>query len=423
MMGAMVATSKVVIIGGGFGGLNVAMDLKRGSAEVMVIDRTNHHLFQPLLYQVAGAALSPGDIAIPIREVLQKQKNAIVIMAEVVSINKDEQTITLANGDKISYDYLVVAPGARHSYFGHDEWETLAPGIKTLTDALKIRERLLISFEKAERSDSISEAEKYLNFVIIGGGPTGVEVAGAIAEIAHKTMIKNFRRINPNKTKIYLIEGTGQILPPYPKKLGERAQKDLEKMGVQILLDTMVTNIDREGVWLGERLIPSRNIIWAAGNQASPLLKTLDVECDRAGRVKVEADCSVPGHPEIFVIGDAAFYPNKEGKPLPGIAPVAIQMAHYVAKLIRRQTPSEKRKPFRYFDKGTMATIGTNKAVAMMGNLHFAGYPAWLAWGLIHIAYLVGFRNRLLVLTNWVFQYLTSQRGARLINRPLEDDH
>lgn len=418
----MVARGKVVIIGGGFGGLNAAKALKRGAAEVVILDRTNHHLFQPLLYQVASAALSPGDVAKPIREVFTNQENAVVIMAAVAAIDKEKGEVELANGDTVSFDYLIVATGARHSYFGHPEWEECAPGIKTLTDALRIRERLLISFEKAERSDSISESEKYLNFVVIGGGPTGVETAGAIAEIAHKTMIKNFRRINPQTTKIYLIEGMANLLPTFPKELSDRARSDLEKMGVRVLTDTMVTNVGQEGVTIGETTIPARNVIWAAGNQASPLLKTLDCELDRQGRAIVQPDCSISGHSNIFVIGDAAHLKDENGNPLPGVAPVAVQQGKYVAKLIRKKKRVEERLPFKYRDKGTMATIGTNKAVAMVGDLYFTGYLAYLAWGFIHIAYLVGFRNRLAVMVNWMFQYITGQRGARLINRSLEDD-
>jgi len=417
----MVKAAKVVIIGGGFGGLNAAKGLQRGVPEVVVIDKTNHHLFQPLLYQVASAALSPGQIASPIREALAKQKNAIVIMGEVVGIDKEERCIHLANGDKVTYDYLVVAPGARHSYFGHDEWEVFAPGIKTLNDALTIRERILKSFEKAERSDSIFEAEKYLNFVVIGGGPTGVETAGALAEIAYKTMIRNFRRINTEKTKIFLIEGTPQILPSYPKKLGDRAQRDLERMGVQVLTETMVTNLTCDGVQVGEHFIPATNVIWAAGNEASKLLKTLDVPLDKQGRVMVGPDLTIPDHPEIFVIGDGAHTQGPDGKPLPGIAPVAIQQGKYVAKIIRKRTSGQPRPKFRYLDKGTMATIGTNKAVAMIGDWHFAGYLAWLAWGLIHILYLIGFRNRALVMLGWIFQYWTGQRGARLIRGTLDE--
>lgn len=418
----MVAREKVVIVGGGFGGLNAAKQLKRGIGEVLIVDRTNHHLFQPLLYQVASAALSPPDVASPIREVLAKQENVVVIMGEVVKVEKDQRLIILKNGDRISYDYLILAPGARHSYFGHEEWEVYAPGLKTIHNALTIRERILMSFEMAERCDSYTEAEKYLNFVIIGAGPTGVEMAGAIAEIAYKTMIRNFRRINTKKTRIYLIEGAHQVLPPYPPKLGARARKDLEKMGVSVLTDTLVTKVTKDGVQVGERWIPAANIIWAAGNQASALLKTLDVERDKQGRAIVGPDCSIPGHPEVFVIGDAAHFVGKEGAPLPGIAPVAVQQGRYVGKLIRKRIPVEKRKPFRYLDKGTMATIGTNKAVAMVGKLQFSGYLAWLAWGFIHIAYLIGFRSRIAVMVNWIFQYLSGQRGARLIDHPLQEE-
>lgn len=418
----MVATSKVVIIGGGFGGLQCAKHLKKGSAEVMVIDRTNHHLFQPLLYQVASAALSPGDIAIPIREVMRKQKNAVTLMGEVVEINKEEKYIEIANGNRIRYDYLVVAVGARHSYFGNDQWECFAPGLKALPDALNIRERLLKSFEEAERCDSISESEKWLNFVVIGGGPTGVEMAGAISEIAYKTMIRDFKRVNIKKTKIYLIEGTSKILPTFPTKLGNRARKDLEKMGIEVITEQLVSEINEDGVQVGERFIPAKNVIWAAGNQASPLLKTLDVPLDRAGRAIVGPDCSVPGHPNVFVIGDAACYEGDNGRPLPGIAPVAVQQAHYVAKIIRKKLSPRKRPRFAYFDKGMMATIGTHKAVCAIEEFQFTGLPAWFAWGFIHIAYLIGFRNRFLVMMQWFMQYFTKQRGARLIRTPLEEE-
>jgi NADH:quinone reductase (non-electrogenic) len=415
----MVQQSKVVIIGGGFGGLAAARGMRRGVAEVVVLDKTNHHLFQPLLYQVASAALSPGDIARPIREVLQKQKNAVVLMGEVVSIDKEGRQVKLANGDLISYDYLIVAAGARHAYFGHDEWEPFAPGLKTLNDAIGIRERLLMSFEKAERCESLSEAERYLNFVVIGGGPTGVELAGAIGEIAHKTMIRNFRRIDPEKAKIILVEGAPHVLPSYPEELALRAQKDLEKLGVEVLTNQMVTNISREGVQVGDRFIPASNVIWAAGNQAAPVLKTLDVPLDRQGRVIVGPDLSIPDHPEVFVIGDAASAEGSDGKPLVGIAPVAVQQGQYVAKLIRKR--HKERKPFVYFDKGMMATIGKNKAVASIGNLRLQGFIAWLAWGFIHIAYLIGFRSRLAVMLSWSFWYMTGRRGARLIRGSLTE--
>lgn len=412
--------TKVVIIGGGFGGINLAKGLKKAKMDVLVIDKTNHHLFQPLLYEVATAALSPGEIATPIREVLRHQENTSVIMGEVISIDKKARTLTLGNGDLIHYDYLVIATGARHSYFGNDKWEQFAPGLKTLTDALQIREKILISFEKAERTDHISEAEKYLNFVIIGGGPTGVEMAGAIAEIARKSMFKNFRRIRPEKSKIYLVEALPHILPTYPKKLGLRAERDLEKMGVKVLTGKKVTDINEEGVQIEGEFIPCQNVIWAAGNQASAVLKTLDVPLDRAGRAIVGPDLTVPGHPELFVIGDAAHALGKEGKPLPGIAPTAIQEAKYVAKIIHNKIPQEKRKPFKYFDKGSMATIGKWKAVLMVGKLQMAGFLAWLAWCFIHIVYLIGFRNRFGVMVEWFYCLVTGQRGVRLIHRSID---
>ena len=409
---------KVVIVGGGFGGLTVAKNIKKAKADVLVIDKTNHHLFQPLLYQVASAALSPGEIAIPIREILRKQDNATVIMGDVVRIDKKSKHVEMLNGDRFGYDYLVLAVGARHSYFGKDEWEEFAPGLKTIKDALHIREEVLISFEKAERLDNQAEATKYLNFIIIGGGPTGVEMAGAVAEIAHHTMFKNFRRIRPEKSQIFLVEAFPQILPTYPEKLATYAHKDLEKMGVRVIVGKKVTNITAEGVQIEETFYPCKNIIWAAGNQAAPLLKTLDVPLDRQGRVLVEPDLSIPGNPEIFVIGDAACSMGENGKPLPGIAPVAIQQGKYVSKILKK--PHKQRSPFHYFDKGSMATIGRGKAIAMMGKLQVTGIVAWLMWCFIHIVYLIGFRNRLTVMLEWLLFYLTGQRGARLIYSSVE---
>ncbi|HAB99377.1 MAG TPA: FAD-dependent oxidoreductase [Parachlamydiales bacterium] len=417
------AHTKVVILGGGFGGLNAAKALGNAKLDVWLIDQTNHHLFQPLLYQVASAALSPGDIAVPIREILSDYENITVIMGEVVSIDKDAKVIILRNGDRIGFEYLIIAAGARHSYFEHDEWEALAPGLKTLNDALKIRERILISFEKAERCDSISEAKKYLNFVIIGGGPTGVEMAGAIAEIAYETMLKNFRRIDVTKTKIYLVEGSPHILPVYPERLSEKAQHYLERMGVQVITAKRVTEITSEGAMVENTFIPAHNIIWAAGNQASPVLKTLNVPLDRQGRVIVESDLSIPDHPHIFVIGDAACAMDEKGKPLPGLAPVAVQQGRYVAMLLRKRMPKGERPPFRYFDKGTMATIGKTKAIGVFGKIQFSGFFAWLAWCFVHVLYLIGFRNRFTVLSQWLFSYFTSRRGARLIYRsPIESE-
>jgi NADH:ubiquinone reductase (H+-translocating) len=411
--------TKVVIIGGGFGGLNAAKALKKAKLDILVIDKTNHHLFQPLLYEVATAALSPGEIATPLREVLRDQMNTSVIMGEVVSIEKSAKQLTLSNGDVISYDYLIVATGARHSYFGNDQWEQFAPGLKTLNDAIKIREQVLISFEKAERLDSIAEASKYLNFVIIGGGPTGVEMAGAIAEIAHKTLFKNFRRIRPETSKIYLLEALPSILQSYPEELSLRAKKDLERMGVKVLTGKKVTNIDENGVQVNGTFIECKNIIWAAGNQASPLLKTLGVPLDRQGRVIVESDLSIPGNAEIFVIGDAACV-MKEDKPIPATAPAAIQEGKYVARLIQKGILKEKREPYRYFDKGSMATIGKAKAIVQFRSFHISGFLAWLIWAFIHIVYLIGFRSRIGVMIEWGSAIVTGQRGVRLINRPID---
>jgi NADH dehydrogenase len=412
-----VGYTKVVILGGGFGGLNVAKRLGDRKLDVWLLDKTNHHLFQPLLYQVATAALSPGDIAVPIREILSPYDNITVLMGTVQSIHKEDKKVVLNNRDEIHYEYLIVALGARHSYFERPDWEPLAPGLKTLQDALIIREKILWSFEQAERCDSISEAKKYLNFIIIGGGPTGVEMAGAIAEIAHETMLQNFRRIDPTRTKIYLIEGSSHILPAYPETLSKKAASYLEHFGVEVIAGKRVSQITSDGVTIDDRWIETRNIIWAAGNQASPVLKTLNVPLDKQGRVIVEEDLSILGYPEIFVIGDAAAALDRQGKPLPALAPVAVQQGRYVAKIIERHTPKKDRPPFRYFDKGTMATIGKTKAIGLFGKLQFSGFLAWLAWCFVHIAYLVCFRSRVLVLSQWLFAYFSSKRGARLITR------
>jgi NADH dehydrogenase len=415
-------STKVVILGGGFAGINAAKALGNSNFDVWMIDKTNHHLFQPLLYQVASAALSPGDIAIPIREILSPYKNITVLMGEVTEIDKTNQQVVLKNGDRIGYEFLITALGARHSYFGNDQWEPFAPGLKTLTDALKIRERILMSFEKAERCDSISEAKKYLNFVIIGGGPTGVEMAGAISEIAYQTMLKDFRRIDTTKTKIYLIEGSPFILPVYPEKLSIKAREYLEQFKVNVMTGKRVTGVNKEGVTIEGTFIPAENVVWAAGNQASPILKTLDVPLDRQGRAIVEADLSIPDHPELFVIGDSACAMDKKGKPLPALAPVAVQQGRYVADLLRRRLPKNSRPPFVYFDKGSMATIGKRKAIGTVGKIQFSGLIAWLGWCFVHILYLIGFRNRLVVLMQWLFSYFSSQRGARLINRPIDEE-
>ena len=409
-----------MILGGGFGGLTAAKRLRRARMDIVLLDRTNHHLFQPLLYQVASAALSPGDIASPIREVLRRQENATVIMAEVTRIDKEKKVVELATGEPISYDYLIVATGARHDYFGHAEWEQHAPGIKTLRDALRIRENILLSFEKAERCTDPSIAERYLSFVVIGGGPTGVELAGAIAEIAHRTMLRDFRRIDPSRTQVYLVEAASQILPTFGEELGRKAQHQLEKLRVNVLVNSKVTEVTSRGVQLEGRFIEAETVLWAAGNQASPLLKTLDVQLDRQGRVLVEPDLSIAGHPNLFVIGDAARFDVKDGSALPAIATVAIQQAKYVSAVIRKGVPEGERRPFNFFDAGMMATIGKAKAVAMIGRLRLSGFLAWLLWGWVHIFYLIGFRNRVSVMLGWIFWYFYEQRAARLIHRTLD---
>jgi NADH dehydrogenase len=410
---------KVVIIGGGFAGIRVAKKIKNKNMQVLLIDKKNHHLFQPLLYQVASATLSPADIAYPLREIFKGQKNVTVLMGEVTKIDKERRKIFLGE-EALDYDYLVIATGARHSYFGHQEWEKYAPGLKTLTDALGIREKTLLSFEKAERAHSTELAQEYMTFVVIGAGPTGVEMAGAIAEIASSTLLNNYRNINTSKTLIYLLEAASRVLPPFPPKLSEKAQKDLEKMGVKVLINTKVTNINEHGVQTETSFIPAKNIIWAAGNQASSILKDLGSSLDRQGRVMVEKDLSVPHHPEIFVIGDACCFMDKEGKPLPAVATTAIQQGAFVGKMLNKLKPFEERKGFNYFDKGSLATIGKYKAVGCFRNFNFSGILAWIVWAFIHIFYLVGFRNRYSVMLEWYFHYFTNMRGARLIHQDLE---
>jgi NADH dehydrogenase len=410
---------KVVIIGGGFAGIRVAKKIKNKNMQVLLIDKKNHHLFQPLLYQVASAALSPADIAYPLREIFKYQKNVTVLMGEVTKIDKERKKVFI-HDDVFDYDYLVLATGARHSYFGHNEWEKYAPGLKTLTDALGIREKLLVSFEEAERARTPEIAQEYMTFVVIGAGPTGVEMAGAIAEIANSTLLKNFRNINPSQTLIYLIEAAPRVLPPFPPKLSAKAQRDLEKMGVKVLVNTKVTSINEHGVETESSFIPAKNIIWAAGNQASSLLKDLGSALDRQGRVMVEKDLSVPHHPEIFVIGDACCLLDKEGKPLPAVATTAIQQGAFVGKLLNNVKPFEERKGFKYFDKGSLATIGKFKAVGCFRQFNFSGMLAWIVWAFIHIFYLVGFRNRYSVMLEWYFHYFTNLRGARLIQKDLE---
>ncbi|MEJ5350926.1 MAG: NAD(P)/FAD-dependent oxidoreductase [Melioribacteraceae bacterium] len=417
---------KVIIIGAGFGGLTAAKSLTNSDYEILLIDKTNHHLFQPLLYQVATAALSPADIAAPIRSIVSKQKNVTVILSEVkkvdlvnrkvfVCVEKNQELLR-----EFLYDYLILAVGSKHSYFGKDEWAKFAPGLKTISDALYIREKMLLSFEKAELLNDESEINKYLTFVIIGGGPTGVELAGAIAEIAKKTMLKDFRKIDPSKTKIILIEAADRILPAMDESLSYSAMQSLQELGVKVLLNTKVTDVNKNGVKADDKLIETYNVIWAAGNTAEPLTKSLNVELDKSGRVIVEKDCSIKNYPEVFVIGDAAHF-EENGKILPAIAPVAIQQGKYVAKIIKKQIPSNERSPFKYFDKGIMATIGKARAVAQIGTLKFSGLTAWLLWVFVHILYLIGFRNRYSVLTEWIWLYITNRNGIRLITHKLEE--
>lgn len=405
---------KVVIIGAGFGGLSAARELKSDRFDVTVIDKTNHHLFQPLLYQVATAALSPADIAVPIRAILSKNKNTKVILDEAIKIDKSNKIVKLKNSE-LPFDYLIVATGSRHSYFGKDEWEKLAPGLKTLNDALIIREKIINSLELAEKETDPVKKKNYLTFVIVGGGPTGVELAGAIAEIAKITMIKDYKNFKPGDTKIILLEGLSRLLNAFDEDLSHRALQDLKKLGVDVMLNTKVEDVTSKGVKISNGFIETRNIIWAAGNICSPLIKTLGVPLDKSSRVIVESDCSIPDNPNIFVIGDSADLKDDNGNLLPAIAPVAIQQGRYVGKIISREIPKQNRRPFRYFDKGTIATIGKAKAVAQIKGLKISGFFAWLIWSFIHIAYLITFRNRFRVMAEWIWYYFTNRQGTRLI--------
>lgn len=412
----------VVVIGGGFGGLNAVKSLNRyRNIRITLIDRTNHHLFQPLLYQVATAALSPGDIAMPIREIFRKKANVSTLLGTVLLINKEDKNLVLENGQKIAFDSLIISCGNRHAYFGHPQWEAYAPGLKTLQDALQIREKILSSFEIAERLEDPREQVKYMTFVIIGGGPTGIEMAGAIAEIAHQSLKKNFRKIDPSLSKIMLIEGGEQILTGYPIRFATKAMHDLEKMHVTIKLNSRVTQINDEGVYIQDQFIEAKNVIWAAGNEASPLLKSLGVEQDKQNRVIVQPDLSIRDFPDIFVIGDAAHCKDKSGNPLAAVAPVAVQQGRYVGKLIGKNVIPSKREPFQYVDKGMMATIGKYKALVLSGPFRCTGFIAWLAWSFVHIYFLIGYRTKLFVFSQWAFYFFHGQRNVRLIVRPLLD--
>jgi len=412
---------KIVIIGGGFGGISAAKDFGDFDADITLIDKTNHHVFQPLLYQIATAALSPADIAAPIRAVLNKQKSITVVMDEVIDIDRSNREV-ITKSSRFNFDYLIVAVGSRHSYFGKDEWEKNAPGLKTLNDALFIREKILLSLEAAEKMNNIEEVKKYLNFVIVGGGPTGVEMAGAIAEILKISMMEDFRNISADQTKVYLIEALPRLLITYPEDLSERAKKDLESIGVEVLLNTKVFDVNDKGVSVGDRFIETKNIIWAAGNTIPPLVKKLSSEYDKAGRVFVNPDLCLKDDPNIFVIGDAAHLNDKKGNLLPGIAPVAMQEGKYVAKIIKEGKDSDLREPFKYFDKGTMATIGRAKAVCMIAGLKFTGFIAWVLWSVIHIFFLISFRNKFKVMAEWIWYYITFRHGIRLITgHPVEE--
>lgn len=406
---------KVIIIGGGFGGIKVALGLSKADIELTVIDKTNHHLFQPLLYQVATAAISETNITTPLREILRNQANATVIMNEVVAIDKENKTIRLLDGEILHFDSLIIAAGAITSHFGNNEWRFHAHGLKTVADAINLREHILFSFERAEKAETIEDVRKHLRFVIIGGGPTGVEMAGSIAEIANTAIFKNFRKISIKDAEIFLIEGGEYILPTYPKKLSIQAQKDLESMGVKVMTKTFVTEITKDGVDLKDKFLTTSNVIWAAGSEGVPLLKSLGTPLDRQARAIVEPDLSIAGYPDLFVIGDAASFNDPVLGVLPGVAQVAMQQGKYVAKIVADKIAREKRKPFKYVDKGSMATIGKAKAVVVIKKMTFSGVFAWLLWSFIHIAFLISFRNRFIVMTEWIFLYFTNRRNATTI--------
>ena len=407
---------RVVIVGAGFGGLEAAKKLACEKIQLIVIDRTNYHLFQPLLYQVATAALSPADIAAPVRAILHKCKNVEVMLAEVQSVDVNKRMVQ-AGDLHLSYDYLILATGARHSYFGHPEWERLAPGLKSLEDAVEIRRRILLAFEYAEKISDPTTRAAAMTFVIIGGGPTGVEIAGAIAEIARYTLARDFRHIDPSSARVVLIESEPQVLAAFPEDLRVSAMKQLRDLGVEIRTGVRATDLTEDGLKVGNEFIPCRVKIWAAGNNASFVGKSLGVAVDGVGRVVVQEDLTIPGHPEVQVIGDLANFTGKDGNPLPGVSPVAMQQGRHAARNILGMIEGRKPQRFWYFDKGSMATIGRNKAVADLHLLHLSGLSAWVAWLFVHILFLVGFRNRVVVLFQWAWAYLTFNKGARLITR------
>lgn len=414
------ARAHVVIVGGGFAGLWATRALAGDDVRVSLIDRRNHHLFQPLLYQVATAGLSAPDIAAPLRHILREQDNTEVRLGDVVGIDTAARRLALADGDAIGYDYLLLASGSTHTYFGHDQWAADAPGLKTLNDALQIRRRVLLAFERAETAADPAQRDAWLSFAVVGGGPTGVELAGTLAEIARKTLRREFRHIDPAHARVRLIEAGPRVLAGFPESLSAKAREQLERLGVEVVTDAPVAMIDARGYTLereggaGDRVVPTRTVLWAAGVAASPLGALLGVPCDRAGRVQVAADLSVPGHPEIFVAGDLTAV-SSDGKPVPGVAPAAKQMGAHVAKTIRARLAGHTARPFRYRDYGNLATIGRRAAVVDLRGLKLSGALAWLFWLAAHIFFLIGFRNRLLVLLNWAWAYVTYQRHARII--------
>lgn len=411
------ASPHVVIVGGGFAGIYAARALRRTRVRITLVDRKNHHLFQPMLYQVATAGLNPADITAPIRSIVRRQKNVEVMLGEVVAIDAAARALRLADGASLTYDYLLLCTGARHSYFGHDDWEPFAPGLKSLEDALEIRRRVLTAFERAEREPDPVKRHAHLTFVVVGGGPTGVEMAGAVAEIRSFALKRDFRHIDPRDATVMLLEGGTRILSSYPESLSAEAKRELRTLGVDVRTETFVTDIKAGAVQAAGWTIPTNTVIWAAGNVASPLLKTLGTPLDGQGRAVVQADCSIPGHAEVFVLGDAAAF-VEEGRTLPGICPVAIQMGQHAARAIQSDLAGRPREPFSYWDKGQLAVIGRGQAVADIGRLHFGGFVAWLLWIFIHIFFLIGFRNRVIVLLEWAWAYATYQRGARLITDP-----
>ena len=410
----MSARPKIVIVGAGFGGLKAAGSLAHLPVDIVVLDRKNHHTFQPLLYQVATAGLSPAEIAAPIREILHRHKNIEVILAEVRGFDLERRQVQL-HDHAIGYDYLIVAAGATHAYFGHDDWEPLAPGLKTLEDAVEIRRRILLAYELAEREAALTGTHRPLNFIVVGAGPTGVELAGTLAEIARKSLPSNFRNIDPAKTRILLVEAGPSILNTYPEDLRQSAVRQLQRLGVEVRTNSAVTDVKVGEVRIGADMVPAEVVLWAAGVSASPLGRALGAPVDKAGRVFVQPDLSIPDHREVFVIGDLATLKDKHGKPLPGVAPTAMQQGTFVAHQIKRDMQGKPRERFHYFDKGSLATIGRAAAIAQFGKVHISGFFAWLTWLFVHIMFLIGFRNRIVVMLQWAWSYFTYERAAWLI--------